>query len=113
MDQLMEPPIADDTLDEQLAADDADDLEDVGAPVYVPDPRVLWAQEEARAMLVVLTRRLGADFAREVHDELSSRLLSYQAGCPDDVRDGEAIKSLLCDKFWDGLFATDAGRQAH
>jgi hypothetical protein len=104
MDQLMEPPIADDTLDEQLAADDADGMEDAGAPAYVPDPRILWAQEEARAMIVVLTRRLGPDFAREVHNELSSRLLSYQAGCPDDQRDGDAIKGLICDKFWDGLF---------
>lgn len=113
MEQMIEPPMADDTLDEQLAADDADNLEDVGEPTYVPDPRNLWGVEFARATLVVLTRRLGPDFAREVHDELASRALAYQAGCRDDRRDADMMNGLLCDKLWDELFAGEPkGRAA-
>lgn len=106
MEQLIEPPMGEDMLDEQLAADDADDLNDVGEPTYVPNPRSLWGLETSRAMLAVLTRRLGPDFAREVSDELASRTLAYQQGCPDDRRDGELMQELLCDKMWDELFAT-------
>lgn len=106
MDQLINPPLGDDTIDEHLAANDADELQDFGTPPYVPDPRILWGLEEARAMLVVLTRRLGPDFAQEVSNELASRRLAYQAGCPDDQRDGDAIEGLICDKMWDDLFAT-------
>jgi len=83
-------------------SDEADDHE------YVPDPRSLWGSEAARAMLVVLTRRLGPDFAREVSDELASRTFSYQAGCPDDRSDGRTMEALLNDAFWDRLFAMDA-----
>lgn len=104
MEQMIDPPMADETLDEQLEADDADDREEAGEPTYVPDPQSIWGIEAARAMLVVLTRRLGPDFAREVSDELAARTLSYQSGCPDDRRDGAAMKGLLCDKMWDGLF---------
>lgn len=110
MEQMIEPPISDETLDEQLDADDANNLEDAGEPTYVPDPQSIWGLEAARAMLVVLTRRLGPDFAREVSDELASRTLSYQAGCPDDRRDAAAMKGLLCDKLWDRLF-TEAGTE--
>jgi hypothetical protein len=78
---------------------------------YVPDPRSLWGSEAARAMLVVLTRRLGPDFAREVSDELASRTFSYQAGCPDDRSDGKAMEHLLTDAFWDKLFAMAPPRQ--
>lgn len=107
MEQMMEPPMAEERLDEQLAADDADDMEDTGEPTYVPDPQSIWGVEAARAMLVVLTRRLGPDFAREVSDELASRTLAYQSGCPDDRRDGAAMKGFLCDGIWDELFATE------
>lgn len=102
--QLTEPPMAEDTLDEQLDAEDADDVEETGEVSYVPDPQIMWGAEVARAMLVVLTRRFGADFAREVSDELSSRMLSYKAGCPDDRRDGTVMNGLICDKLWDELF---------
>jgi hypothetical protein len=76
-----------------------------GDEAYVPDLRALWGSEAARAMLVVLTRRLGPDFAREVSDELASRTFSYQAGCPDDQSDGKSMELLLTDQFWDRLFA--------
>ena len=105
MEQMIDPPLAEDTLDEQLAADDANNLEDAGEPTYVPDPRAIWGVEAARAMLVVLTRRMGPEFAREVSDELASRMLAYQQGCPDDRRDGAAMKGLVCDKLWDDLFS--------
>ena len=71
---------------------------------YVPDPRSLWGSEAARAMLVVLTRRLGPDFAREVNDEMMARSLGYAAGCPDDRSDAATMQFLLKDKFWDRLF---------
>lgn len=106
MEQPIDTMMAEDTLDEQLAADNADTDDYYGEPPYVPDPRTIWGSEAARAMLVVLTRRMGPDFAREVSDELASRTLSYQAGCPDDQRDGDTMKTLLCDKYWDDLFAT-------
>lgn len=109
MEQVLEPLVADEMLDEQLAADELDEVEEAGESGYVPDPQTVWGAEAARAMLVVLTRRLGPDFAREVNDELASRTLAYQAGCPDDRRDGEVMKTLLCDKFWDELFAMERG----
>jgi hypothetical protein len=88
--------------DTMLATEASEAPED---PDYVPDTRAIWGSEAARAMLVVLTRRLGPDFAREVSNELASRTFSYQAGCPDDQSDGETMESLLRDKFWDQLFA--------
>jgi hypothetical protein len=94
--------------DEELLPDEvlaAEASEGPGDPDYSPDPRILWGSEAARAMLVVLTRRLGPDFAREVSNELASRTFSYQAGCPDDQTDGTTMESLLNDKFWDELFA--------
>lgn len=112
MNQLTEPPVAEETLDEQLAAEDAEEIEEVGEARYVPDPQSIWGVEAARAMLVVLTRRLGPEFAREVSNELASRTLSYQAGCPDDRRDGAEMKGLLCDKLWDELFAMGQGDNA-
>ena len=108
MDQSIEPLTADELIDEELAANDAEYADDPSVVPYAPDPRVLWGAEEARAMMVVLTRRLGSGFAREVHNELASRMLAYQAGCPDDQRDGNEIEGLLCDKFWDELFAVEA-----
>ena len=95
-------------LDEEMLSDDAlaaEASEGPEDPNYVPDPRTLWGSEAARALLVVLTRRLGPDFAREVSDELASRTFSYQAGCPDDRSDGQTMQQLLQDKFWDRLFA--------
>ena len=112
MDQLIEPLISDDMIDEQLAAEDADDSEDPRVVPYAPDPRVLWGAEGARAMMVVMTRRFGSDFAKEVHNEIASRTLAYQAGCPDDRRDGNEMEGLLCDKFWDELFAVEAKGEA-
>jgi hypothetical protein len=103
MEQI-EPPVSDETLEAQFRADDADTIERVGEAPYVPDPRLLWGAEAARAMLVVLTRRFGPDFAREVHNELAGRTLSYQSGCPDDQRDAETMNGLLMDGFWDRLF---------
>jgi hypothetical protein len=94
----------DEDLDAEFTLDELQDQED-GESDYVPDPRSLWAAEAARAMLVVLTRRLGPDFAREVHNELASRTFSYQAGCPDDRADGDTMEFLLNDEFWDRLFA--------
>lgn len=98
----------DEQLEESLALDDEAMTTDIGEPRYDPDLRTLWGSEAARAMLVVLTRRLGPDFAREVSNELASRTLSYEGGCPDDRRDGKAMEVLICDKFWDGLFALEA-----
>lgn len=92
-------------LDNEFAAQEDAEAEDLEASDYVPDPRALWGSEAARAMLVVLARRLGPDFAREVSDELASRSLSYQAGCPDDRLDGNSMEFLLKDPFWDRLFA--------
>lgn len=97
----------DEDLDNEFVVDDAE----VTEHDYVPDPRALWGSEAARAMLVVLTRRLGPDFAREVNNEMASRTLAYQAGCPDDRSDGKAMEALLTDSFWDKLFAMEAPRQ--
>lgn len=96
---------AEDAVDRELTLD-AQAERNREEPDYVPDPRSLWGSEAARAMLVVLTRRLGPDFAREVSDELASRTFSYQAGCPDDRSDGQTMEYLLRDQFWDRLFAT-------
>lgn len=96
-------------LEEALAEEAERDSD--AAVDYVPDPRSLWGSEAARAMLVVLTRRLGPDFAREVSDELASRTFSYQAGCPDDQADGGTMETLLTDKFWDRLFAVEKPAQ--
>jgi hypothetical protein len=104
MEQPLEEWMSDDLLDERLAAEDDANEAELGK-TYVPDPRSLWGSEAARAMLVVLTRRLGPEFAREVSNELASRTLAYGAGCPDDRRDGNAMKALVCDPFWDELFA--------
>lgn len=92
-------------IDAELALDTENEREENPESDYVPDPRSLWGSEAARAMLVVLTRRLGPDFAREMHDEMTARSFSYQAGCPDDQRDGAAMEFLLKDVFWDRLFA--------
>ena len=94
---------ADAELDNEFVVDDESDEAD--DPDYVPDPRSLWGSEAARAMLVVLTRRLGPDFAREVSDEMAARTFAYQAGCPDDRSDGKTMEYLLNDAFWDKLFA--------
>lgn len=95
-----------DDLDTELDLN-AEQEEELGELDYVPDPRSLWGSEAARAMLVVLTRRLGPDFAREVSDELAARTFSYQAGCPDDRSDGDTMEFLLKDAFWDRLFAME------
>jgi hypothetical protein len=97
----------DDELDREFTAEEEAELEEGGSD-YVPDPRSLWGSEAARAMLVVLTRRLGPDFAREVSDEMAARTFSYQAGCPDDRSDGATMEYLLKDEFWDRLFAVKA-----
>lgn len=104
MEQRSDEPTAEDLIDERLAADDEANASEEGEP-YVPDPHAVWGAEGARAMLVVLTRRLGPEFARDVSNELASRTLAYQAGCPDDRRDGALLEKLLCDPFWDRLFA--------
>lgn len=109
MDQSIEPLMADELLDEQMAAEDADEAEDPRVVPYSPDPRALWGAEVVRALMVVLTRRFGSDFAKDVHNEIASRTLAYQAGCPDDRRDGNEMEGLLRDKFWDELFATEKG----
>ena len=94
----------DDELDREFTLEEEAEHE-AGDSEYIPDPRSLWGSEAARAMLVVLTRRLGPDFAREVNDELAARTFSYQAGCPDDRSDGRTMEYLLKDEFWDRLFA--------
>ena len=96
-------------LENEFAADEEAEQDALGALDYVPDPRSLWGSEAARAMLVVLTRRLGPDFARDVSNELASRTFSYQAGCPDDRSDGQTMEVLLNDPFWDRLFAVEKG----
>jgi hypothetical protein len=75
-------------------------------PTYVPDVQSLWASEKARALLVVLTRRFGPDFAREVHNEMFARAVGYEGGCADDNRDGETLVGLLNAPLWDRLFET-------
>jgi hypothetical protein len=94
----------DDELDREFTLDEEAEREE-GESDYVADPRSLFGSEAARAMLVVLTRRLGPDFAREVSDEMAARTFAYQAGCPDDQSDGKAMEYLLNDAFWDRLFA--------
>jgi hypothetical protein len=101
------PYQAEEDLDTEFALDEEQEAEEFADMDYVPDPRVLWGSEAARAMLVVLSRRLGPDFAREVSNEMASRTLSYQAGCPDDRRDGATMEFLLNDRFWDDLLAMD------
>lgn len=104
MEQPLDEITSDDLVDARLAADDEANEAEEGEP-YIPDPRSVWGSEAARAMLVVLTRRFGPDFAHEVSNELASRTLAYQAGCPDDQRDGSVMEKLVCDPFWDHLFA--------
>lgn len=110
MEQPLEELMADDLLEERLAADDEANEVEEGEP-YIPDPRAVWGSEAGRALLVVLTRRLGPDFAREVSNELASRTLAYQAGCPDDQRDGGVMEKLVCDPFWDRLLDLPAAGQ--
>jgi hypothetical protein len=97
-----------DAIDTEFVPDDDDIALDEEESDYVPDPRSLWAAEGARAMLVVLARRLGPDFARDVSDELAARTFAYADGCADDRRDGAALQHLLQDKLWDGLFEAKA-----
>lgn len=104
MKQPVDELTSDDLVDERLAADDEANEADEGEP-YIADPRSVWGSEAARAMLVVLTRRFGPGFAHDVSNELASRTLAYQAGCPDDQRDGGVMETLICDPFWDRLFA--------
>jgi hypothetical protein len=99
----------DEELDNEFVTDEAG--EDFSDHDYVPDPRSLWGSEAARAMLVVLTRRLGPDFAREVSNEMAARTFAYQAGCPDDRSDGKTMEYLLNDAFWDRLFAVPTPAQ--
>lgn len=94
----------DDELDREFTLEEEAEQEE-GESDYVADPRSLFGSEAARAMLVVLTRRLGPDFAREVSNEMAARTFSYQAGCPDDRSDGRTMEYLLRDAFWDRLFA--------
>ena len=101
MEEMME-------TDAELALEEEHEAGDFGEGGYIPDPRSLWAAEGARAMLVVLARRLGPDFAREVNDEMTARTFAYEAGCPDDKSDRATMQFLLQDKFWDQLFAGKA-----
>ena len=94
--------------DAELKLDEDSEQASIDEADYVSDPQSLWAAEGARAMLVVLTRRLGPGFARAVNDEMMARTLAYEAGCPDDRSDGETMQFLLRDKFWDRLFAAEA-----
>jgi len=96
----------DEDLDRAFTPEEEAEQEE-GESDYVPDPRSLWGSEAARAMLVVLTRRLGPDFAREVSNEMAARTFAYQAGCPDDRSDGKTMEYLLNDEFWDRLFAME------
>ena len=91
--------------DAELTLEEDNEQADLSEGGYVSDPQSLWAAEGARAMLVVLTRRLGPDFAREVNDEMMARTFAYEAGCPDDRSDGATMQFLMQDKFWDRLFA--------
>lgn len=110
MEQPRDEMMSDDLLDERMAADDEANEGEEGEP-YIPNPQAVWGAEAARAMLVVLSRRLGPDFARDVSNELASRTLAYQAGCPDDRRDGGVMETLLCDPFWDKLLALPAAKR--
>ena len=93
--------------DAEFALDEDNEQADSGEAGYVPDPRSLWAAEGARAMLVVLARRLGPDFAREVNDEMAARTFAYEAGCSDDRSDAATMQFLLRDKLWDRLFGAE------
>ncbi|WP_294394889.1 hypothetical protein [uncultured Sphingomonas sp.] len=93
---------ADPPMDDIEDPADSDSDEETG---YVSDPQSLWAAEGARAMLVVLTRRLGGGFARDVHNEIYARTVAYEEGCPDDRRDAATLNFLLQAPFWDTLFA--------
>lgn len=86
-------------------ADVQSDREEAETSDYIPDPQALWGAEGTRALLVVLTRRLGGDFAREVHNEIFARTMAYEEGCPDDRRDAATLERLLKASFWDALFA--------
>lgn len=94
-----------DEFDHNLAAEDDEETEELGITPYIADPRSVWAAEGTRAILVALTKRLGPEFARDVHDALAARTFSYEAGCPDDRRDAEVLNALLADRFWDPLLA--------
>ena len=96
--------MADADLDTIDPDPDPDSDADPAAP-YVPDIQSLWGSEKSRAILVVLTRRLGPDFAREVHNELYARSLAYVDGGGDDRRDGQTLEGLLEAPIWDELFA--------
>lgn len=89
--------------------DEFDDSSPDAEQIYVPDVQSLFAGEMARALLVVLSRRLGPDFAREVHNEIYARTAAYEESCPDDRRDGHVLENLLSAPFWDPLLA-DADR---
>jgi hypothetical protein len=88
-----------------------DEDEDVApSDNYVPDAQALWAAEACRALAIILTKRLGPDFAKELHNEIFARTIAYEAGCPDDRRDAASLQVLLADPFWDRLFGNDGRR---
>lgn len=90
----------------QLPEDEAESeiLQKGDMEAYAPDPQAVWAAECSRAMLVVLARRFGGDFAREVHDEIFARAAAYSDGGRDDLRDGAELTRLLTAPFWGDLF---------
>lgn len=99
----------DPSLDDDLDVESEEDRAIAGE--YVPDPRTIWASEGMRALVVVLSRRFGPEFARELHNEMTSRTLAYEAGCPDDRQDANTMQTLLDDAFWDQLLGGDPAQQ--
>ena len=79
------------------------DTEAVDADTYVPDERAILGAELSRALLKVLAARLGAEFAREVHDELYSRCEAYADSCVEDQDDGNVLSHMLDSPLWNPL----------
>ena len=70
------------------------------------EPYADHAIEVVRAMMTVLTRRLGRDFAVDVRAEIAARAERMAAsGKADDVRDAPEVQALADNEFFSRLTA--------
>ena len=72
------------------------------------EPYSDWALEIAAGTLRVLTKRFGADFAREVRAEIEAKA-DRMAGSsdPDKRADAEEVRALIKEPIWEELGVTD------
>ncbi len=90
-----------------LLAVDADGQDVLGPRSrYSPSSADVWSFQLARAMLVILARRMGAGFAAEVRQELREQSERYQRGDEYDRADAPHIRQLVHAEMWEKLITS-------